>query len=129
MARWLTSLFLLAVMAGSVLAGTPLHAGGHECRMPWMRDGMDCCAKARSGANTREAAAARLCCAFNCQSPGATTPTASILCVPPPAAAVQHPAAPRRTLVIPATGIRFASAREHPQHSPPQYIRLLALLI
>jgi hypothetical protein len=129
MVKWLTSLFMLAVLCGSTVAGTPLHSAEHECSMPGMKDGMDCCAKAHARQDSAEARAARLCCAVNCQSPGAATPTASLLRVSPPAAAPRHPAAPRTAFVIPASNLLFDSAREHPQHSPPPYIQHLALLI
>jgi hypothetical protein len=129
MMKRLTSLFMLAVFCGSTVAGTPLHSAEHECSMPGMKGDMDCCAKARARQDSPEARAARLCCAVNCQSPGATTPTVSLLRVSPPAATSQHPAAPRTAFVISALNLLFDSAREHPQHSPPPYIRNLALLI
>lgn len=128
MAKWLTSLVLLVVMGASVLAGTPLHTGGRECDMKGMKDGMDCCAKAHAQGNAPEVTAARLCCAVNCQSPG-TTPASSVLRVTPPATVAQHPAAIQTLFVIPGLPLRFDSAREHPQHSPPAYIQHLALLI
>jgi hypothetical protein len=129
MVKWLTSLFMLAVMFGGTAAGTPLHSAEHECSMSGMKGDMDCCAKAHARQDSREARAARLCCAVNCQSPGATTPTASLLRISPPAATSQHPAAPRTAFVISASHFLFDSAREHPQHSPPTYIQHLALLI
>jgi hypothetical protein len=128
MAKWLTSLALLMVMGASVLAGTPLHTGEHECDMPGMKDGMDCCAKARSQGNAPEVTAARLCCAVNCQSP-ATTPAGSVLRVSSPAIVARHPAAIQIPSVVPVSPLRFDSASEHPQHSPPAYIQHLALLI
>ncbi len=129
MVKWLTSMFMLAVLCGGTVAGTPLHPAEHECIMPGMKDGMDCCAKAHAREDSAGVRAARLCCAVNCQPPGVTIPTASLLRVAPPAAAPRHPAAPRTAFVILASNTRFASAREHPQHSPPPYIRHLALLI
>jgi hypothetical protein len=129
MAKWLTSLFMLAVLGGSTVAGMPLHSAGHECNMPGMKGDMDCCAKAHARQDSPDVRAARLCCAVNCPSSGAATPTTSSLRVSPPAATPQHPASPRTAFVIPAPNLPFDSAREHPQHSPPAYIQHLALLI
>lgn len=129
MTKWLTSLFMLAVIGGSVAAGVPLHSGEQECPMHEMKDGVDCCAKAQAQQVTPEVEAARLCCAVNCPSSGATTPTASPLRVSASATTTQHPAVPTTASVIPAALLRFDSAREHPQHSPPTYIQHHALLI
>jgi hypothetical protein len=116
------------VLGGSVVAGMPLHTSEHECEMPGMKDGMDCCAKAHAQRVTPEVTAARICCAVNCQSRGATTPTSSLLRVAPPAVVAQHPTATRNTFLT-CSRLRFDSAREERQHSPPAYIQHLALLI
>ncbi len=128
MAKWLTSLFMLAAFCGGAVAGMPLHSGEQECPMHEMKDGMDCCAKAHAQQLTPEVEVARLCCAVNCPSSGTTTPTTSLLRVQLSATA-QYPAVPPTAFVVPAAPLRFDSAREHPQHSPPPYIRHHALLI
>ena len=58
MAKRLKLLFVLFALAGSVLAGTPLHAPN---------DGMMvCCKRAKSKDHSPMAEAVRLCCAVNC---------------------------------------------------------------
>lgn len=121
-------MFLLVVLCGSAVVGMPLHSRGRGCNMPGMEEGMDCCAEAQAQQDTPEVAAARLCCAFNCQTPG-TTPTASELSLSPPAVVAQHPATFQTPFAILNSILRYNSAREHPQHSPPAYIRHLTLLI
>ncbi len=68
MKKWLTSLLLILALASGVLAGMPLHTGNMNSRM------MDCCKKAKSKEQTKEANIARLCCAVNC-SDSAPTPS------------------------------------------------------
>lgn len=68
MSRWLTSLLLMIAFAGGILAGMPLTMGHDEGAMA------DCCDKAKSGEQSPEAVAARLCCAVNC---GDSAPTSS----------------------------------------------------
>lgn len=60
-------LIVLLSLAGGVLAGTPLHAGSNRMG--------DCCIKAKSKENSREAEMARECCATNCNT---SAPTSSI---------------------------------------------------
>jgi hypothetical protein len=127
MAKWLASLFLIAVLGGSAVAGMPLHSGEQECDMPGMKDGVDCCAKAHAERPTPEVTAARLCCALNCPSSGTTTPTSSQLRLAPSVA--PHPATFQTPFVIPGAILRSDPARDQPQHSPPSYLRHLALLI
>ncbi len=67
MAKRLTMLIVLLSLAGGVLAGTPRHAGSNMM--------MDCCDKAKSKENSREAEMARQCCATNCST---TVPTSSV---------------------------------------------------
>lgn len=128
MAKWLTSLFMLAALGVGAVAGMPLHSGEHECHMPGMKDGMDCCAKAHERRDTPEVTAARLCCAINCTSPG-TAQTGirlrrSPLAVNTPRAATFQPPP-----VALSSTLRYGLLTGHPQHSPPAYIRHLALLI
>lgn len=68
MKKWLTSLLLILALASGVLAGMPLHSGNENSQM------MDCCKKAKSKEQSKEANIARLCCAINC-SDSAPTPS------------------------------------------------------
>ena len=63
MKKWLTSLFLIVALASGVLAGMPLHSENENSQM------MDCCKKAKSKEQSKEANIARLCCAVNCSDP------------------------------------------------------------
>ncbi len=127
MAKRLTSLFLLVALGIGAVAGMALHSGEHECHMPGMKDGMDCCAKARVQQDTPEVAAARLCCAINCSSPG-TAQTGIQLRLSPPAAAPRTISFKTHSVTL-SSVLRYSLASEHPQHSPPAYIQHLALLI
>ena len=62
MKKWLTSLLLILALASGVLAGTPLQLGNKNSQM------MDCCKKAKSKEQSKEANIARLCCALNCSN-------------------------------------------------------------
>lgn len=84
MSRWLTSLVLSIAFAGGALAGIPLHSGHNEGAMA------DCCDKAKSGEQSTEASAARLCCAVNC---GDSAPTSSGLAVNPASSIASGPVA------------------------------------
>jgi hypothetical protein len=128
MAKWLTSLFLLAALGINAVAGMPLHSGEHECNMPGMKDGMDCCAKAHAQQDTPEVTAARLCCAFNCTSPG-TTPTGPQLRLSPITVNGTLPATFRTPFPILNPTLLYSLLKGHPQHSPPAYIQHLSLLI
>lgn len=68
MKKSLTSLFLILALASGVLAGMPLHSGNKNSQM------MDCCKKAKSKEQSKEANIARLCCAVNCND-SAPTPS------------------------------------------------------
>jgi len=71
MIKRLASLVLVLLLGGSVLAGVPTHSGGGESGM------MDCCKKALEQSGSPHVAAARLCCAMNCNEPGSTSGNAS----------------------------------------------------
>lgn len=129
MAKWLTSMALIALLGGSAVAGMPLHSGEQECNLPGMTGGMDCCAKARKQAATPEVTTARLCCAFNCPSSGTTPQTYSAQRSSPLLIIVQHPATVRSAFVIPNLRLRFDPAQDYLQNPQPTYIRHLALLI
>lgn len=91
---------------------------------------MDCCHMAHAQTNAPEVAAAQLCCALNCETPGTTAPTTlrtqrilSLLAV------TVHSATMLRAPSTPARSAHYPdSSRDHP-NSQPTYIRHLALLI
>ena len=126
MVKWLTSFFLLAVMAGSAVTGMPLHSGEKECHMTGM---MDCCAKARMSGDRPEVRAARLCCALNCTEPGTTMPGGSYVVSPQPAVALHGAAVPPSAAPVSQGLTRENSPPGVIRQSHPAYIRHLALLI
>jgi hypothetical protein len=71
MIKRIASLTLVLVLGGSVLAGVPMHSGSSESGM------MDCCKKALEQDASPHVAAARLCCAMNCNEPGSTSSNTS----------------------------------------------------
>jgi hypothetical protein len=122
MPKRLASLVLVLTLGGSVLAGTPMHSGSSQSGM------MDCCKKALEKNDSPSVAAARLCCAMNCNEPGSTTsnpgqnlsqislePTALGLVTLPPVTNYKH--------------LRARYALETFTSSKPTYILNLALLI
>jgi hypothetical protein len=130
MTKWATSLVLILALGASVLAGTPLHAGDHECAMKGMGGTMDCCQAARGQGSEAEVTAARLCCAVNCPQSGTTAPTGTQLPrISTLLAAALHPALAQPPISIPLSGLRSSWAHSPPQNSNPAYIRHLALLI
>src|SRR5881392_2752263 len=70
----LISLVILLVVAGSAVAGAPLHSNEQSCSMGGAMGEMDCCKAALSHKNTPQVASARLCCSLNCSQSG-TTPS------------------------------------------------------
>ena len=126
MAKWLTSFFLLAVMAGSAVSGMPLHSGEKECHMTGM---MDCCAKARMTGDKPEVRAARLCCALNCTEPGTTMPGGSYEVSPQLAVALHGALVPPSAALASQGPPREYSPPGLIRHAHPAYIRHLALLI
>jgi len=130
MMKRLAALILIALIGGSAVNGAPLHAGRQNQEACPMGGMMDCCQSAQSQSNTPEVAAARLCCMVNCQQTGIPAASASALpFVSLPAtnaflsALIQSPDAFQQ---VP---LRSAIEQAHQSHSPPQYIRHLALLI
>jgi len=69
MVRRLTLIFLLAALAGGVVAGTPLHSSSGQM--------MKCCDKAKSKEQTPAANATRMCCALNCSDSAPTSSAGS----------------------------------------------------
>lgn len=129
MAKRLAAMFLLLALGSGVASGAPLRSGGSECDTGHSMDMMECCKRARMHGDTPEIQAARLCCAVNCQSGGASGP-ASATRVAPPQAAPSHPAAvaPKSApIVVPRERRRAISP--HPDESPPVYLLNLTFLI
>ena len=124
----LVSLLLLLILAGSALAGVPLHFGESECSMDGMMD-MDCCKVALLQKETPKVADAKLCCALNCAQNGTTSPP-NVVRVPPPSQ-VPTPSHPAITEPLPSFSLRCSIDRLHgpPGSVPPTYLRNLALLI
>jgi hypothetical protein len=118
----LTTLILVFAVGSSVAAGMPMHSGSGEPAM------MECCKKAQEENSTPQVAAARLCCAMNCEQPGSTNG--------------QTNQSRRQTGAEPATSavLTLPSTANYKPHRPgylnttasiskPAYIRHLALLI
>ncbi len=125
MMKWITSLVLIAALAGSVLAGTPMHSDEHSCGMSGM---MDCCETALAQDGTSLALVARLCCVMNCSQPGTTTSSAETSRIPSSAAFISYPTIPQSPLTVQSiSSLRRAQGFE--QGTSPPYIRHLALLI
>lgn len=72
MARWLTSLGLLLILAGGVAAGTPIFSGVDQNAMP----ATECCKEKRM--EVQSASAAQLCCAVYCSSPAPSSPSRAV---------------------------------------------------
>jgi hypothetical protein len=121
MTKWLVSLVLVLTLAGSVLAGIPTHSGDTGSGM------MDCCKKALEQDDSPRVAAARLCCAMNCNDPASTNGN-------PGQSSFQTGLEPTPLVVAaltPATNHRWIRARSArtTTNSKPAYILNLALLI
>ncbi|HET6668707.1 MAG TPA: hypothetical protein VFH15_00615 [Pyrinomonadaceae bacterium] len=125
----LASLILLLVLAGSALAGVPLHFGDSECSMGGMMD-MDCCKAALLQNETSRITEAELYCALNCAQNGTTSPPNVVRVTPP--APVRTPSHPAITQSLLNFSLRSGSIdRLHgpPGAAAPTYLRNLALLI
>jgi hypothetical protein len=123
MVRWFTSLFMVVALAGSALAGFPMHAGEGTPGMD------DCCKAARAQDDSPATLSAKLCCAVNCSEPGPTAPTGSGN-ISPLRINVLHSAVTQSQTFTPIFHSRFSSTQGYLQDaSPPPYIRHLALLI
>jgi hypothetical protein len=120
--RKLTNLLLLFALAAGVAAGTPLPSHSGEPAM------MDCCKQAMEHSDSPHVAAARLCCAMNCNGPGSTngnpsqsfSPTGT---EPSPVVAVALPPVVNYKAPRPRYATRVSNS------SQPTYILNLALLI
>ena len=125
MKRWLASLFVSLALAGSVLAGMPLHSGNGQM--------MKCCDKAKGNDKTPEADAARVCCAVNC-SDSTPTPSSPSFNFSPASIAISRSIAEQIAALFPtAKALPFIS----PQYSreiltqtfQPKYIQHNSFLI
>lgn len=97
--------------------------------MSGMTGEMDCCATARQKGETPQISAARLCCAVNCPQQGTTTPSGSLQPTTSLTINAVHPAAVQQPFVLPSASPGLSSSPDYLSHSPPNYIRHLALLI
>lgn len=122
MIKRIASLTLVLMLGGSVLADVPMHSGSSESGM------MDCCKKALEQNDSPHVAAARLCCAINCNEPGPTSnnPSQNF-------SQTGSEPTPLIALALPPTSIqRTVRARDALRTfalSQPTYILNLALLI
>lgn len=129
MKKWATSLVLILVMGGSVLAGLPVHFGGHDCGH------MDCCEteKASRPSHSHGVApteqAANLYCFLNCPEPTLPSQTGAEGKASPSASADIHPVAIQPPLAVPLALLRRLRTEPNRPDSHPIYIRHLALLI
>ncbi len=124
MIKWSTSFVLITVLAGSVLAGIPMHSNEQACSMGGE---MDCCKAALMQTKTPAVAAARLCCAMNCSQSGTTAPSSAIP-LSPQVAVAAHPAA-TQPLVSSPVFVSSLSRSHGPPANSPYHILHLALLI
>lgn len=122
MTKRIASLTLVLMLGGSVLAGVPMHSGSSESGM------MDCCKKALEQNDSPHVAAARLCCAMNCNEPGSTSGNTS-----QSYSQTASEPSPMIVAALPATSLskqlRARYERLSASPSQPTYILNLALLI
>ena len=127
--KWATSLVLALVMAGTAVAGVPLHFGGQGC------GDMECCVTDMASVpshhgETPAEQAANLYCFLNCPEPAAPLRAGASGKISPPAGADKHPAAAAQPpLVVPPPRPRLHAGEARRRDSHPAYIRHLALLI
>jgi hypothetical protein len=125
----LASLILLLVLAGSALAGVPLHFGDSECSMGGMMD-MVCCKAALLQNETTGITEAELYCALNCAQNGTTSPPNVVRVTPPsPVRTPSHPAITQSLLNFSLRSGSIDRLHGPPGAAAPTYLRNLALLI
>ena len=121
--RGITALILSVALAGGTLAGIPMHTAPPGCC------GMaHCCETAQNADDSPETVAAKVCCAVDCQQPGAVTSVSSFQPLPLVIISL-HPATFQPSIVAQGVTLRLKAAQDHPADSQPAYIRHLALLI
>jgi hypothetical protein len=126
MVKWCTAFILTMALASSAFAGVPLHLGEKKCPMMGTDD---CCETALSQSAAPQVYAARLCCSLNCSVPGTTGPVGTILKAPSATAAFPSALNTSAPNIMVMLALFAQSAPERNQHSPPLYIKHLALLI
>src|SRR5712692_2777281 len=125
----LISLVILLVVAGSAVAGAPLHSNEQSCSMGGAMGEMDCCKAALSRSNTPQVASARLCCSLNCSQNG-TTPANGVRVQPKMQPSLSGHLIGAQAIPPPVLLLRHTShSHSPPIDSHPAYIRHLALLI
>jgi hypothetical protein len=120
MLRRLINILLILAIGGSAVFGMPMHSGSSESGM------MARCKAALQQDKSPQVAAARLCCAMNCDESGPTNGSSAqnfFQNSVQPAATV--------TLVLPTAATYKSAPVSHAQtaRSSPRYILNLALLI
>jgi hypothetical protein len=117
----LINILLILAVGASLAMGLPVHSGGSESSM------VDCCKKAREQNDSPSVAAARLCCAINCNDPASTSGNpgqsfsrsssqpSHLVIAPPPTADYKR--------------LRVRYGQKISTNSNPAYIVNLALLI
>src|SRR5437870_1029628 len=122
----LISLVILLIVAGSAVAGAPLHSNEQSCSMGGE---MDCCKAALRHNNTPQVAAARLCCSLNCSQSG-TTSSNGVQVQPKTQPTLSAHLFGPQTIAPPVLLLRHSGySHGPPTDSHPAYIRHLALLI
>jgi hypothetical protein len=123
------ALVVLLVVAGSAVAGAPLHSNEQSCSMGGAMGEMDCCKAALSHNNTPQVASARLCCSLNCSQSG-TIPSNGVLVQPKMQPSLSAHLIGAQAMP-PSMPLLRHSTHSHspPTDSHPAYIRHLALLI
>lgn len=129
MVKWATALVLVLVMTGTLLAGVPLHFGGHDC------GSMECCETEKASPTSHTdggvpgGSGANLYCFLSCPQPTLPYPSGTPGRVSPSVRADDHPVAVQPPMPIPVASLRRGATETHRQDSHPIYIRHLALLI
>ena len=120
---------LVLMMAGTVLAGVPVHFGGHDC------GSMECCETEKGSTTSRadggagEDSAASLYCFLSCPQPTFPYPSGTAGQASSSVRADDHPVAVKPPMLAPVASLRHGAAEIYLQDSHPIYIRHLALLI
>src|SRR5437870_5788860 len=124
----LISLVVLLVVAGSAVAGAPLHSNEQSCSMGGAMGEMDCCKAALRRSNTPQVVSARLCCSLNCSQTGTTSSNDVQVQRQTQPAQLAHVTG-AQPILPPTLFLRYSHSHRPPTDSNPAYIRYLALLI
>ena len=125
----LIALVVLLVVAGSAVAGAPLHSDEQSCSMGGAMGEMDCCKAALSHKNTPQVASARLCCSLTCSQNG-TTPSNGVRVQPKMQPSLSAHLTGSQAILPPVLFLRHSNySHSPPTDSHPAYIHHLALLI